>query len=101
MNAALAASTEAAIETRTADVRMAIASLGKLLNEVQDKVDAGINIDLGGLAETTAALCSEVESLPADDARTMVADLSVLVEGCERIASTVASRLSVEVASGA
>lgn len=83
-------------ETHAADLRTAIASLGKLLTEVQDQVDAGINIDLGGLAETTAALCSEVEGLPADEARAMVADLSSLVEGCERIASAVAARLAAD-----
>jgi hypothetical protein len=85
-------------ETHTTDVRTAIGALGKLLVEVQTQVDAGVDIDLAGLAETTAALCAEVEGLPADEARSMVADLSALVEGCERIAATVAARLAGEVA---
>ena len=88
-----------AIATHAADVRLAIAAFGRLLTDVQDNVDAGIDIDLAGLAETTAALCGEVEGLPADEARTMVADLSALVEGCERIASSVAARLATEGAS--
>ncbi len=83
---------------RVSEVRQAVVSLGVLLAEVQANVDTGIDIDLAGLAETTAAICNEVEALPAGDARTMVAELSVLVETCEAIASTVAQRLAGQAA---
>ena len=82
--------------SRVVEVRQAVASLGALLNDVRTNVDAGIEIDLSGLAQTTAALCVEVEALPPEDARSMVAELSDLVEKCEGIAARVAMQLGDE-----
>ena len=86
------------VMSRLPEVRSAVTALGELLEHVRSTVEAGEEIDLGGLAETTAAVCAAVEALPHDEARPLVAELSTLVESCETIARTYTARLAVEAA---